>query len=373
MTWFVLLLPLLIVVFIGAMLLLLPSVATPTVPLGVSIPRGRIDEPSIAAAVRHYRWGVGGAVVVSVAVTVSLAAAAPVAAVIVPVLLVLVLSVSAYVISRRRIQRAKHDGGWYEDVPVRLTAGISASDYERVTTPLGWHVAALVVLAAAAGLGAGVYPGLPDPIPVHWNASGMPDAYAAKSAATVFGSLLTGVGLVVFLAVTALLTREIPQGRATADVPGWASAGQSRRRLMQSFLGQITLAMAVLFAGISVATWFRPGAAMPVLTVGFLAVTFALIALLMIRLRAVTRDAEAASTGTAAPRTDIPDDDRYWKGGLVYVNRHDPALFVPKRFGVGWTVNAGHPAGMAIVVALVLFIVGVAVFVPGGTHPGTSR
>jgi uncharacterized membrane protein len=33
------------------------------------------------------------------------------------------------------------------------------------------------------------------------------------------------------------------------------------------------------------------------------------------------------------------DDDRYWPGGFFYNNPDDPAVFVPKRYGLGWTVN----------------------------------
>jgi DNA-binding transcriptional MerR regulator len=36
------------------------------------------------------------------------------------------------------------------------------------------------------------------------------------------------------------------------------------------------------------------------------------------------------------------DDDRFWKAGLLYVNRDDPALVVGARFGVGWTPNFGN-------------------------------
>ncbi len=28
------------------------------------------------------------------------------------------------------------------------------------------------------------------------------------------------------------------------------------------------------------------------------------------------------------------DDDRFWKGGLIYVNRDDPAIMVANWFGV---------------------------------------
>ena len=56
------------------------------------------------------------------------------------------------------------------------------------------------------------------------------------------------------------------------------------------------------------------------------------------------------------PRPDAVDDDEHWKGGLFYVNRDDPALVVPRRFGLGWTVNLGRPAGIALMVALLLVI-----------------
>lgn len=49
------------------------------------------------------------------------------------------------------------------------------------------------------------------------------------------------------------------------------------------------------------------------------------------------------------------DEDRYWKGGLIYVNRQDPSVFVEKRFGVGWTMNFANPRGY-IVIGLPLLI-----------------
>ena len=37
------------------------------------------------------------------------------------------------------------------------------------------------------------------------------------------------------------------------------------------------------------------------------------------------------------------DDDRYWKFGVFYCNPDDASLFLPERFGVGWTLNWGAP------------------------------
>jgi uncharacterized membrane protein len=47
-------------------------------------------------------------------------------------------------------------------------------------------------------------------------------------------------------------------------------------------------------------------------------------------------------------------DAMYWRFRGVYFNPQDPALFVPLRNGVGWTVNLGRPQAV-IFVALVLF------------------
>jgi uncharacterized membrane protein len=57
-------------------------------------------------------------------------------------------------------------------------------------------------------------------------------------------------------------------------------------------------------------------------------------------------------------RPDAVDDDVHWKGGLFYVNSEDAALLVPRRFGLGWTLNLGRPGGVAITILLLLAIAG---------------
>ena len=70
------------------------------------------------------------------------------------------------------------------------------------------------------------------------------------------------------------------------------------------------------------------------------------------------------------------DDDRYWPGGIFYNNPDDPAVFVPKRYGLGWTVNFGHPRSKLVIIGilllpLVLLILNVLIFgtAPIGCHP----
>ena len=57
----------------------------------------------------------------------------------------------------------------------------------------------------------------------------------------------------------------------------------------------------------------------------------------------------------------LADDDEHWKLGVFYYNPDDASLFLPERFGIGWTMNWARPAVWAIMFAgLVLTVAFVA-------------
>ncbi len=65
------------------------------------------------------------------------------------------------------------------------------------------------------------------------------------------------------------------------------------------------------------------------------------------------------------------DDDRYWYGGILYNNPDDPALFVEKRYGLGWTLNFGHPQARLVLIGLlvVTLVLSVLPILISGTAP----
>ncbi|HBM4220466.1 TPA: hypothetical protein LWK36_002952, partial [Listeria innocua] len=51
--------------------------------------------------------------------------------------------------------------------------------------------------------------------------------------------------------------------------------------------------------------------------------------------------------------------DAFWKAGVIYFNRNDPALFVEKRFGIGWTINTARPVAwltFVFIIAAIIFL-----------------
>ncbi|SEP02598.1 hypothetical protein SAMN05518847_114100 [Paenibacillus sp. OV219] len=55
-----------------------------------------------------------------------------------------------------------------------------------------------------------------------------------------------------------------------------------------------------------------------------------------------------------------------WIAGGIYYNPQNPALLVPKRHGIGWTMNFGRPLGWVIllgILAVPVLIVGIVAWV----------
>lgn len=88
------------------------------------------------------------------------------------------------------------------------------------------------------------------------------------------------------------------------------------------------------------------------IVIGGILIAVALI--LFLPLPRAQRKANIPDDRPAAPI--FRDDERYWIGGILYKNPDDPALFVPKRFGFGWTLNFGHPKARLFLLVLLLVL-----------------
>jgi uncharacterized membrane protein len=355
---------------IAAMLLMLPALSRATLPLGVLVPRSRVTDPVVVAAVRRFRIGVLIAYVAALAVAALVVPAGPAAPPLAATLVLLAGSVGCYLVCRRSIQTAKRVGGWLDDVPVRISGSVTPDPAGRPRPAYGWFAAALVVLATAAAVGAAVYDGLPATIPVHWDASGLADRFEAKSFWSVFGPILIGFGVLALIVGIAFVVRSVPWRRGSGELPEVAERiAALQAHLTQALLGWVAFVVSAAIAVLSTLGWWHaassePSAGVLIVTVTLLIAIFAVIVAYAVRLVSGTRairaaavvPAGAAARGTGRDTVDPRDDDRHWRGGLIYVNAADPALFVPKRFGVGVTLNLGHPGGIAIGVVTLLLI-----------------
>lgn len=341
---------------LGATLIALPSLSRPTVPLGVSVPSTRADDPVVRAAIARYRITIG--LLMVIAQTGALATLQWPLALAGWTLGLLAAGMATFVVCRRPIQRAKAEQDWYAGLTVRLVAPLSPVE----PAPVSWL---LHLLALGLGLLSGLvvivaFPSLPDPLPTHYGVDGVPNAWEPKSWATALALPAIAVASALLLVtLAAVLARRIdPQpGDGHPAVAHFVRANQ--RRLVQRALGLINLTSAGLLGMVAVVPVLNLApSALSVLVWGGIALTLIPGAWLIVR--SVNLQHQARRTPSAAG-PESPDDDRLWIGGLFYYNPADPSLAVPKRVGVGYDLNFGHPAGIAFLVGLALLLLGLGV------------
>jgi uncharacterized membrane protein len=352
----------------GVLFVAIVALRPPGLPLSVRVPQAHANDEVIRSAVVRFRWGLVLAWVVTAAVTVALAAIDQTAlATLVPVLLYAVLTILVLVVSRRMILRAKREGDWFEGVPVRVSAQITPPASHR--PPFVWSALAVIVLAAATAVNVAFYPRLPDSIPTHFNVTGEADAWAAKSVWSVFGVLMIGAAVVLLLTVLSIVAaRYSARIQSDDNAEQAALRTQVQRSMLTALLSVLSFVIALGISAIELAQRLLPGVkwATAASAIGMVVLVMVVIISTVARGRVQLRPANVRDP--RSPRPDAVDDDQHWKGGLFYVNPDDPALVVPRRFGLGWTLNLGRASGVAVTILLLLVILGAVTAVVLAAH-----
>jgi uncharacterized membrane protein len=190
---------------------------------------------------------------------------------------------------------------------------------------------------------------------MHFNASNQVDRWAPKSIGSVFGPIIVGVGMCAFLWLIGAMVTRVRRVRAS----GAAGASEAKfRRTIRGVMLAAEYLMTITFSLITVA--MVTSAKWPLTVLMVLPVIFVIgivVALAML--------GQGGSRLAAAAGTPVGDrtQDACWKAGLLYVNPNDPALFVEKRFGIGYTLNFGHRWAVPILAAMILFPLGLTLII----------
>ncbi len=232
--------------------------------------------------------------------------------------------------------------------------------------PGGWtaQIGPFALLAAVAVVLQLYWSAIPDRFPTHWGMDGQPDNWATHSFTGVFLPLLMGA---VLCALTGFLAYAILRWSRVIRMGGAAGESEQHfRRTVVSIVVATEYYLALVFAwtgllALSSARTGPPGVVpILVLTLSF---TVVVTGLLFHAGQGGSRLAGAAASGTVVPVGDRTAD-QYWKLGLFYFNRDDPALIVEKRFGIGYTFNFGHTGAWLVIGGLVAIVVLIGVFTP---------
>ncbi|GAB48952.1 DUF5808 domain-containing protein [Mobilicoccus pelagius] len=344
------------VLAIGVLSALVPAMSRQTTPLGVSIPSGFVRHPVVTSAVRIYEALTGATTLLILISLLILPAGWLEPAFALAPLAVLGGSTGAYVWQRRRIIAAKEADRWYDGRAVGITADLTGSAPRDTGASVWPALIGVICLVATIGYGFTIYDRMPDPFPAHTGALGEPDRWVPKTPFEAFFS--PGLALIVLVFILGLLwwmprrpQRGLPDGDATAA---------TARRAIHDHTTLVVVTWIGLILGIGASAlsllqwWSRFGT--PTAITYAVMMTAAMAAVVLPVLKALPNLKQIDASARPGHDAESPDDDRHWKLGLLYINRDDPALMVPKRGGMGTTINLGHPAGMVFGVAVLMLL-----------------
>lgn len=199
-----------------------------------------------------------------------------------------------------------------------------------------WTLLALPPFAILAGVGFYLqahWSRIPERFPVHWGANGQPNRWVQRTVHGVYGPL--GFGAVLLLFVIGI-------GLAT-----WYGSRPSPLRVaILKVLVTVTYLLGIVFGMVGL----LPLRVMPPFAI--LVPTLVFLPVIMIYATRISSDPDMAAD---------PTPDSRWHLSSIYYNPSDPALFVPKRLGMGYTFNFGNPMSWVVLAAL-LALVPVAIF-----------
>lgn len=233
----------------------------------------------------------------------------------------------------------------------------------RISLPGGWIAQVgpfLILLGIALCLWLN-WNRIPERIPIHWGAGGEPNGWAMKSTPSVFGGTAFGVLMCLLLGG---INYAIVHGVRRIHSSGRAALGEARfLRAISLFLLGLEYWLALLMGLFSLAALRQnPSAPLPAFWPILLGQTLIIGAVFLISFRTgqggwrlgTLTDIEEPGTDVAPVGDRTPDE--CWKLGMFYFNRGDPAVFVEKRFGVGWTLNFGNWKSWLVIGALLFFL-----------------
>lgn len=320
---------LLIVAFTGALMLLVPHISPRRYFFAITVPLGFPSTPAGRISLRRYH----AAVLCSVAIAVVAVLQTdrwwpdlmPAAAMVIPGF----LGMLAFLWERRQVSKLAPPADAVREAEL-------SSDDDRLPRWIALVLPPFALPLAAAAYLRAHWDGIPAHFPVHWDAHNNANRWADRSASAVYGPLLFAGGMML---VMVLLTLAMFYG---------SRRGRQRTAVVKMMVGTIYF-LALVFGSIGI----MPLAQFSPSLLFIPALIFPL--LLLVWVFKVLRDPNMPAEATP---------DACWYLGSIYVNSQDPAIFVQKRIGFGYTINMGNRVAWLIMGGLLASLIGLAFTLP---------
>lgn len=269
-----------------------------------------------------------------------------VAAIVVAAMIPLVASFALMLHYRKRVEAIKREEGWKAE----RDEAVALIGFEEAPVPpsLVWNVVYVPIVLITLTIGLALYPSTPDLVPTNFDFAGNVNQWTPKGPALIAFPLLFEVFMAACFIFSHWMTirskKDIDPVRPA--ISAYAYGAFARAECILLLVGGSVLT-AVL--GIVMILMMAEILSMLV-TIALIIVATLILVGATIAISVVYGQSGSRLVKRLEENGDIiADNDEHWKAGIFYWNKDDASLFLPKRFGVGWTMNWARPAAWLIV------------------------
>lgn len=262
----------------------------------------------------------------------------------------------------RLVFKLKNEKGWLKTKKqvVVIDTNFTKENHNKIMPSSWWFLISFIIIVVCVIVNIIHYPKLPYRYPTHWGLDGKPNGYSIKSYSSIFSMPLVQLFMV---AVMFFSYKTIGWSKKEIN-PKNPEESKIRnvkfRRIRGIYIIVINYVMQFLLVIGDLQTMqiINPDTK--------IILPFVLIISLGVTIVSIIISLKVGQGGSKLKieqenkvhDVDVRDDDRFWKlGNTIYYNKDDPSVFVEKRFGIGWTVNAGTTLGKIFYIVIILVLI----------------
>lgn len=269
-----------------------------------------------------------------------------VAAIVAAATIPLIASFALMLHYRKKVKAIKREEGWRAETD----EAVALIGFEEAPVPpsLAWNVVYVPIVLITLALGLALYPSTPDLVPTHIDFAGNVNQWTPKGPALIAFPLLVEVFMAACFIFSHWMTirskKDVDPARPAISAYAYGAFARAECILL---LVSGSVLTAVL--GIVMILMMTETLSMLVTVVLIIVATLVFVGA-MIAFSVVYGQSGSRLVKRLEESGDIiADNDEHWKAGIFYWNKDDASLILPKRFGVGWTMNWARPAAWLIV------------------------
>ena len=268
------------------------------------------------------------------------------AAIVVAATIPLVASFALMLHYRKRVEAIKREEGWKAE----RDEAVALIGFEEAPVPpsLAWNVMYVPIVLITLAIGLALYPSTPDLVPTNFDFAGNVNQWTPKGPALIAFPLLFEVFMAACFIFSHWMTirskKDIDPARPAVSAYAYGAFARAECILLLVG-GSVLTAVSGIVMILMMAEILSMFVTVALIIVATLILVGATIAVSVVYGQSGSRLVKRLEENGDM----IADNDEHWKAGIFYWNKDDASLILPKRFGVGWTMNWARPAAWLIV------------------------